>query len=93
MAISRVFFSDLKYGSCSSVVEARLLVDVNVSSFLRFFSDLCSNIPDLEGEDVLKSEFCADVFDNVWLCYHIDEEYPVKAKNGICSEVIALGSF
>ncbi|KAF3595677.1 hypothetical protein DY000_02021450 [Brassica cretica] len=77
MASSRVFFSDLKYGSCSSVVEARLLVDVN----------------DLEGEDVLKSEFCADVFDNVWLCYHIDEEYPVKAKNGICSEVIALGSF
>ncbi|KAF3580016.1 hypothetical protein DY000_02029377 [Brassica cretica] len=60
------FFSDLKYGSCSSVVEARLLIDVN----------------DLEGEDVLKSEFCADVFDNVWLCYHIDEEYPVKAKNG-----------
>nr|VDD06137.1 unnamed protein product [Brassica oleracea] len=88
MAISRVFFSDLKYGSCSSVVEARLLIDVNVSSFLRFLFR-----SDLEGEDVLKSEFCADVFDNVWLCYHIDEEYPVKAKNGICSDVIALGSF
>ncbi|KAJ4901064.1 Uncharacterized protein Rs2_15015 [Raphanus sativus] len=51
--------------------NARLLVDVNVK------------VKDLEGEDVLKSEFCADIFDNVRLGYHIDEEHPVKAKNGV----------
>ncbi|KAG5399100.1 hypothetical protein IGI04_020914 [Brassica rapa subsp. trilocularis] len=41
---------------------------------------------DLEGEDDLKSEFicpfCAEVFDIVGLCCHIDEEHPVEAKNG-----------
>ncbi|KAG5416290.1 hypothetical protein IGI04_003857 [Brassica rapa subsp. trilocularis] len=41
---------------------------------------------DLEGEDESKSEFicpfCADVFDIVGLCCHIDEEHPVEAKNG-----------
>ncbi|CAF2373796.1 unnamed protein product, partial [Brassica napus] len=43
---------------------------------------------DLEGEDESKSEFicpfCADVFDIVGLCCHIDEEHPVEAKNGVC---------
>ena len=42
---------------------------------------------DLEGEDDLKSEFicpfCAEVFDIVGLCCHIDEEHPVEAKNGV----------
>ncbi|KAF8085158.1 hypothetical protein N665_0678s0016 [Sinapis alba] len=42
----------------------------------------------LEGEDDLKSEFicpfCAEVFDVVGLCCHIDEEHPVEAKNGVC---------
>ena len=36
---------------------------------------------------LLKSEFfypfCAYVFDTVGLCCHIDEEHPVKAKNGV----------
>ncbi|KAJ4884193.1 hypothetical protein Rs2_34286 [Raphanus sativus] len=66
MAISKVFISDLKYGSCSSVTLG-----------------CWSTVKDLEGEDVLKSEFCADIFDNVRLGYHIDEEHPVKAKNGV----------
>ncbi|CAH8343726.1 unnamed protein product [Eruca vesicaria subsp. sativa] len=43
---------------------------------------------DLEGEDDLKSEFicpfCAEVFDIVGLCCHIDEEHPVEVKNGVC---------
>ncbi|CAN6922013.1 unnamed protein product [Brassica oleracea] len=43
---------------------------------------------DLKGEDDSKSEFicpfCADVFDIVGLCCHIDEEHPVEAKNGVC---------
>ncbi|KAG2245759.1 hypothetical protein Bca52824_085387 [Brassica carinata] len=42
---------------------------------------------DLKGEDDSKSEFicpfCADVFDIVGLCCHIDEEHPVEAKNGM----------
>ncbi|KAG2307894.1 hypothetical protein Bca52824_027642 [Brassica carinata] len=46
-------------------------------------SSSLSRFEDLEGEDVLKSEFCADFYDNVRLCYHIDEEHPVKAKNGV----------
>ncbi|KAF3530313.1 hypothetical protein DY000_02043743 [Brassica cretica] len=45
---------------------------------------------DLEGEDDSKSEFicpfCADVFDIVGLCFHIDEEHPVEAKNGDLSD-------
>ncbi|KAJ4886059.1 Protein DEHYDRATION-INDUCED 19-like protein 4 [Raphanus sativus] len=43
---------------------------------------------DLEGEDESKSEFicpfCAEFFDIVGLCCHIDEEHPVEAKNGVC---------
>ncbi|AAF63822.1 unknown protein [Arabidopsis thaliana] len=43
---------------------------------------------DLEGEDDLKAEFicpfCAEDFDIVGLCCHIDEEHPVEAKNGVC---------
>lgn len=39
------------------------------------------------GEDELKAEFicpfCADEFDIVGLCCHIDEEHPVEAKNGV----------
>ncbi|CAE5966391.1 unnamed protein product [Arabidopsis arenosa] len=42
---------------------------------------------DLEGEDDLKAEFicpfCAEDFDIVGLCCHIDEEHPVEAKNGM----------
>lgn len=52
---------------------------------LQICSDVSGSwrVKDLEGEDVLKSEFCADIFDNVRLGYHIDEEHPVKAKNGV----------
>lgn len=42
---------------------------------------------DLEGEEDLKAEFicpfCAEDFDIVGLCCHIDEEHPVEAKNGV----------
>ncbi|XP_010547001.1 PREDICTED: protein DEHYDRATION-INDUCED 19 homolog 4-like [Tarenaya hassleriana] len=43
---------------------------------------------DFEGDDDLKTEFicpfCAEDFDIVGLCCHIDEEHPVEAKNGVC---------
>ncbi|ANM70613.1 Protein DEHYDRATION-INDUCED 19 7 [Arabidopsis thaliana] len=43
---------------------------------------------DVEGEDDLKAEFmcpfCADEFDIVGLCCHIDVNHPVEAKNGVC---------
>ncbi|XP_048321046.1 protein DEHYDRATION-INDUCED 19 homolog 4 [Ziziphus jujuba] len=41
-----------------------------------------------DRDDDLKAEFlcpfCAEDFDVVGLCCHIDEEHPVEAKNGIC---------
>ncbi|KAJ8766413.1 hypothetical protein K2173_022472 [Erythroxylum novogranatense] len=41
-----------------------------------------------EGEEDLRAEFlcpfCAENFDVVGLCCHIDEEHPVEAKNGVC---------
>lgn len=47
---------------------------------------------DLEGEDDLKAEFicpfCAEDFDIVGLCCHIDEEHPVEAKNGVIIMII-----
>ncbi|CAN8269583.1 unnamed protein product [Cochlearia groenlandica] len=43
---------------------------------------------ELEGEDDSKAEFicpfCAEDFDIVGLCCHVDEEHPVEAKNGVC---------
>ncbi|EOA13996.1 hypothetical protein CARUB_v10027128mg [Capsella rubella] len=59
------------------------------SSSLRRYqsrSDLC--LGDVEGEDDSKAEFmcpfCADEFDIVGLCCHIDVNHPVEAKNGVC---------
>ncbi|CDO98805.1 unnamed protein product [Coffea canephora] len=40
------------------------------------------------GEEELRPEFlcpfCAEDFDIVGLCCHIDEEHAVEAKNGVC---------
>ena len=42
---------------------------------------------EIDGDDELKTEylcpFCADEFDVVGLCCHIDEEHPVEAKTGV----------
>ncbi|XP_009347364.1 protein DEHYDRATION-INDUCED 19 homolog 4 isoform X1 [Pyrus x bretschneideri] len=50
-------------------------------------SDLFSH-EEIDGDDELKAEFlcpfCAEDFDVVGLCCHIDEEHPVEAKNGVC---------
>ncbi|CDY49612.1 BnaA09g03260D [Brassica napus] len=50
-------------------------------------SDLCLE-EDVKGEDNVKAEFicpfCADEFDILGLCCHIDEDHPVEAKNGVC---------
>ncbi|GAV91054.1 Di19 domain-containing protein [Cephalotus follicularis] len=41
-----------------------------------------------EGDDDLRAEFlcpfCAEDFDIVGLCCHIDEDHPVEVKNGVC---------
>ncbi|PIM99120.1 hypothetical protein CDL12_28388 [Handroanthus impetiginosus] len=41
-----------------------------------------------EGEDEQRPEFicpfCAEDFDMVGLCCHIDEEHAIEAKNGVC---------
>ncbi|XWS08531.1 hypothetical protein CRYUN_Cryun40dG0010700 [Craigia yunnanensis] len=43
---------------------------------------------ELEGDEDFKAEFlcpfCAEDFDIVGLCCHIDEEHPIEAKNGVC---------
>ncbi|GLU08437.1 hypothetical protein SLE2022_253500 [Rubroshorea leprosula] len=43
---------------------------------------------EVDRDDDLKAEFlcpfCAEDFDIVGLCCHIDEEHPVEAKNGVC---------
>ncbi|WZZ12121.1 hypothetical protein YC2023_105210 [Brassica napus] len=50
-------------------------------------ADLCLE-EDVKGEDNVKAEFicpfCADEFDILGLCCHIDEDHPVEAKNGVC---------
>lgn len=51
--------------------------------------DLYLGLDDVEGgEDDLRAEFacpfCAEDFDIVGLCCHIDEEHPVEARNGVC---------
>ncbi|EOY06635.1 Drought-responsive family protein [Theobroma cacao] len=43
---------------------------------------------EVDGDEDLKAEFlcpfCAEDFDIVGLCCHIDEDHPVEAKNGVC---------
>ncbi|KAM1030239.1 hypothetical protein TB1_033455 [Malus domestica] len=56
---------------------------------LRCRADLFSH-DETDGDDELKAEFlcpfCAEDFDVVGLCCHIDEEHPVEAKNrAFCS--------
>ncbi|KAM1171510.1 hypothetical protein ACFX1T_021787 [Malus domestica] len=50
-------------------------------------SDLFSH-EETDGDDDLKAEFlcpfCAEDFDVLGLCCHIDEEHPLEAKNGVC---------
>jgi len=42
----------------------------------------------MEGDEESKAEFlcpfCAEDYDVVGLCCHIDEEHPVEVKNGVC---------
>ncbi|OMO58396.1 Drought responsive protein [Corchorus olitorius] len=43
---------------------------------------------EVDADEDFKTEFlcpfCAEDFDIVGLCCHIDEEHPVEAKNGVC---------
>ncbi|KAK3027733.1 hypothetical protein RJ639_042473 [Escallonia herrerae] len=43
---------------------------------------------EMDGEDEVRPEFicpfCAEDFDMVGLCCHMDEEHTVEAKNGVC---------
>ncbi|KAK8548809.1 hypothetical protein V6N13_054421 [Hibiscus sabdariffa] len=43
---------------------------------------------EVDGEEDFKAEFlcpfCAEDFDIVGLCCHIDEEHPLEVKNGVC---------
>ncbi|KAK8557451.1 hypothetical protein V6N13_013722 [Hibiscus sabdariffa] len=43
---------------------------------------------EIDGDEDFKAQFlcpfCAEDFDIVGLCCHIDEEHPVEVKNGVC---------
>uniref|UniRef100_A0A803KNU7 Uncharacterized protein n=1 Tax=Chenopodium quinoa TaxID=63459 RepID=A0A803KNU7_CHEQI len=51
-------------------------------------SDVFMGFEDIEGDDDIREEFpcpfCAEYFDIVGLCCHIDNEHPIEAKNGVC---------
>uniref|UniRef100_A0A7N2R656 Uncharacterized protein n=1 Tax=Quercus lobata TaxID=97700 RepID=A0A7N2R656_QUELO len=51
-------------------------------------SDLFLAHEEMEGDEESKAEFlcpfCAEDYDVVGLCCHIDEEHPVEVKNGVC---------
>lgn len=50
-------------------------------------ADPFSEEEEMEGEEEVRAEymcpFCAEDFDMVGLCCHIDEEHMVEAKNGV----------
>ncbi|CAI9771087.1 unnamed protein product [Fraxinus pennsylvanica] len=61
----------------------------NSSSYRRYQSRSDSYWgEEYEGEEELRPEFlcpfCADEFDIVGLCCHIDDEHAIEAKNGVC---------
>jgi len=51
-------------------------------------SDLFHVGDEIDGDEESRPEFlcpfCAEDFDMVGLCCHIDEEHPVEAKSGVC---------
>ncbi|XAR49176.1 hypothetical protein NMG60_11032276 [Bertholletia excelsa] len=55
-------------------------------SALQSRSDFFMGFEDVDGEDDIREEFpcpfCAEYFDIVGLCCHIDDEHPTEAKNG-----------
>lgn len=58
------------------------------SEFLVCFAEIRNLGEEYDGEDETRPEFlcpfCAEDFDIVGLCCHIDDEHAVEAKNGIC---------
>jgi hypothetical protein len=50
-------------------------------------ADLFHGGDEIDGEEEARPEFmcpfCADDFDVVGLCCHMDEEHPVEMKNGV----------
>ncbi|XP_051129609.1 protein DEHYDRATION-INDUCED 19 homolog 4 [Andrographis paniculata] len=65
-----------------------------LSSYSRRYQSRSGNVADVyHGEDYEADEeqrpeyicpFCAEDYDMVGLCCHIDEEHAVEAKNGVC---------
>lgn len=60
---------------------------IYMESHLLSFFPILTMVADLCLEEDAKAEFicpfCADEFDMVGLCCHIDEDHPVEAKNGV----------
>ncbi|XP_010549572.1 PREDICTED: protein DEHYDRATION-INDUCED 19 [Tarenaya hassleriana] len=57
-------------------------------SVLRSRSETLMGFEDIVGDDdfreVFPCPFCADSYDIIGLCCHLDDEHPLEAKNGVC---------
>ncbi|KAK9139260.1 hypothetical protein Scep_008941 [Stephania cephalantha] len=57
-------------------------------SALQSRSDLYIGFEEIDAEDDHRTEFpcpfCAEDFDIIGLCCHIDDEHPAEARNGVC---------
>ncbi|KAG8369096.1 hypothetical protein BUALT_Bualt15G0114600 [Buddleja alternifolia] len=53
-----------------------------------FDAEMFMGFEEIDVDDDIREEyrcpFCAEYFDIVGLCCHIDDEHPVEAKNGVC---------
>lgn len=66
---------------------ARIVSSSSSRRYLSRSAELCHG-DEVDGEEELRPEFlcpfCAEDFDMVGLCCHIDEEHAIEAKNGVC---------
>ncbi|CAI9764791.1 unnamed protein product [Fraxinus pennsylvanica] len=50
--------------------------------------EMLMGFEEMDMDDDVREEypcpFCSEYFDIVGLCFHIDDEHPVEAKNGVC---------
>ncbi|KAH9766041.1 protein DEHYDRATION-INDUCED 19 [Citrus sinensis] len=60
----------------------------STASSRRYHHQSRSGYDETDGDDDLNAmflcPFCAEDFDIVGLCCHIDEDHPIEAKNGVC---------
>jgi hypothetical protein len=57
-------------------------------TILQSRSEMFMGFDEMDGDDDVREEFacpfCAEYFDIIGLCCHIDDEHPMETKNGVC---------